>query len=78
MLPQGKYITAAGSTMMVSGVHGGVSKVSFDWVEEQNACCDCVPEPYDDDGYLVWHCEACNGGKAKLNPIDEEKPWRTI
>ena len=68
MLSKGQYITAAGSTMRVFGQHGGKSKVIFDWVEE-DACIDCVLEPYDDDGYLVWHCEVCDGGKAKLNPV---------
>ncbi|MBT9167698.1 MAG: hypothetical protein DDT19_01038 [Syntrophomonadaceae bacterium] len=65
MLPSGKYRTEKGSTMVISGKYAGESRVSFDWVEE-NACCDCKPEPYEDDGYLIWHCEECGGGKAKL------------
>jgi len=65
MLPFGKYKTIAGSTMEISGKHGGISTVCFDWVEE-NACCDCQAEAYDDDGYLVWHCDVCGGGTAKL------------
>lgn len=69
MLSVGKYQTAAGSTMTVFGRYGGKSKVSFDWVEEKHACCDCIPEPYDDDGRLVWHCDICGGGSAELFKI---------
>lgn len=62
----GFYITKAGSTLKLSA-NGGRSEVSFDWLEELTACCDCVPNAYpDSDGYLVWHCEVCGGGKAKL------------
>jgi hypothetical protein len=51
--------------MTISGKHGGISEVEFDWFEE-DACLDCIPAPYDDDGYLVWTCPVCGGGKAKL------------
>ena len=64
-LPPGKYHTSAGSTMTISGKYGGISTVEFDWVEE-NACLDCVPDAYDDEGYLTWHCDICGGGRAKL------------
>ena len=65
-LPNGTYFTTAGSEMQISGAHGGISRVAFDWLEE-GACYDCRPEPYaSDDGYLVWHCAECGGGKAKL------------
>ena len=67
MLKAGKYITAKGSTMAISGEFGGKSKVSFDWYEE-DACDECIPELYDVDGYLVWHCDVCDGGQAKLMP----------
>ncbi len=60
----GTYHTAAGSTMRVSGQYGGISEVSFDWLEE-GGCCDCVAEPYDDEGDLVWKCEQHEGGRAK-------------
>jgi hypothetical protein len=66
MLPPGEYRTEKGSTMTITGPFGGISVVSFDWVEEEPACVDCVPEPYDDDGYLVWTCNVCDGGRAKL------------
>ena len=38
--------------MTISGKYGGISEVTFDWLEE-NACIDCQPDPYDEDGYLV-------------------------
>ena len=67
MLPVGRYVTKSGSTMRISGQYGGKSEANFDWLEE-DACYDCKPEPYDVDGYLVWHCDECGGGKAKLEP----------
>lgn len=75
-IPNGDYRTEAGSTVCVSGKHSGIFDVSFDWVEEKNACCDCHDchadaEPFDCDGefYLTWHCEECDGGQAKLFAI---------
>jgi ribosomal protein L37AE/L43A len=65
MLP-GKYKTKNGSTVEISGQYGGKSQVRFDWLEEENACFDCQPESYAVDGYLVWTCSECGGGKAKL------------
>ena len=70
-LPNGHYRTAAGSQMWISGKHSGISAVEFDWLEEENACCDCVPCAYEDDGDLVWHCEVCGGGRAKLYRDDQ-------
>jgi len=55
--------------MTVSGEHGGVSEVSFDWLEE-GGCLDCVPDAYDVDGDLVWHCEECGGGWAPLSRVE--------
>lgn len=55
--------------MVISGKHGGVSRVEFDWLEEAGACIDCVPEAYDDAGYLVWHCDYHESGRAKLSEI---------
>ena len=66
-LPNGNYRTARGSTMEISGKYAGISRVEFDWVEEC-ACCDCHAQPYDDGGYLVWDCDSCGGGSAKLVP----------
>lgn len=66
MLKPGVYKTKRGSTMTISGRSGGVNQVYFDWVEEPNSCVECRPEEYDDNGYLVWGCNYCGGGKAKL------------
>lgn len=68
-LPVGKYRTRSGSEMTVSGEHGGISRVEFDWMEER-ACPDCTPEPYaDDDGFLVWRCDECGGGCAAFTAL---------
>ena len=67
MLPVGDYVTASGSEMRVKGKHGGVSIVAFDWLEE-GGCVECEPQAYDQDGDLVWDCNYCGGGRAKLFP----------
>ena len=67
-LPNGKYRTKRGSTVTISGKHGGISRVDFDWCEE-DACIDCEPRAYDTDGHLVWDCEICGGGMAKLEKV---------
>ena len=36
----------AGSTVELSGEHGGISRVSLDWVEEPNACIECRVDAY--------------------------------
>ena len=69
MLPVGRYKTAAGSTMTISGKHGGLNAVVFDWFEE-NACFECAVKPHDVDGDLVWVCEHCGGGRAKLVRVE--------
>lgn len=66
-MPAGKYRTAEGSTVVISGKHNGIATVEFDWLEE-NACCDCRVNPYPEDGYLTWDCDECGGGRAKLEP----------
>lgn len=81
-LPNGKYKTVAGSTMEISGKHGGISKVDFDWLEE-GACCDCEPMEYEQDGRLVWHCEHHAGGSAELiimqdDPLPENAEIPTL
>lgn len=65
----GLYRTEYGSTMRISGANGGISEVEFDWFEEDGACCDCRPEPYADDGFLVWRCNL-HRGKAQLFRVD--------
>lgn len=76
-LPNGKYRTKAGSTVEISGAHSGISHVLFDWLEEQDSCYDCDPDPYPQDWgdgthHLVWCCEKCGGGSAALEPVPEE------
>lgn len=71
MLPPGKYRTKAGSTMVISGKHGGVSEVDFDWFEEEGACLDCKPQAYDDDGFLVWFCSEHESGRAQLFKVGD-------
>jgi len=63
----GLYQTRAGSVMGVTCRHGGRTVVDFDWFEE-GACPECHAQAYDDDGFLVWHCDVCGGGSAKLFP----------
>ena len=69
-----KYVTAAGSTLEITGRFNGVANLWFDRIEEE-ACFDCRPDPYPDeyDGqkWLVWRCEECGGGRALLSPVDE-------
>jgi hypothetical protein len=73
-LPNGYYRTKSGSTVVVYGEHSGCVRVSFDWFEEPNACCDCVVEPYPEDWgdgthRLTWRCDYCRGGSAVLEPV---------
>lgn len=80
-IANGTYKTKAGSTVEISGTHGGMSNVSFDWVEEPSVCMDCRVDPYphhwgkDEDGTdewrLYWECECCNGGSARLERIPQ-------
>lgn len=75
-LPNGHYRTKAGSTVEVYGQYSGRVRVSFDWLEEPDACCDCQVEPYpehwgDDEYRLTWSCEICGGGSATLYPDPE-------
>ena len=70
-LPNGNYQTEAGSTLTISGTHGGIFEVDFNWLDE-GGCDSCEPEPYDSDGYLVWHCNICGGGHAAWKNICAE------
>jgi hypothetical protein len=70
-LPNGKYATAAGSTIELSGKFSGATCVDFDWFEEPEACIDCEVNPYPEDfgdgeWRLVWRCDYCGGGSARL------------
>jgi len=71
MLPNGHYRTAAGSEMWISGEHSGISAVEFDWIEEEHACINCQALVYEQEGYLVWRCEYCGGGRAALTKVEE-------
>lgn len=62
-LPNGDYITKHGSEARIRD--GQKTRMSFDWFEEQYACCDCTIDDIE-DGYLVWSCDECEGGQAKL------------
>lgn len=68
-LKNGHYRTAAGSQMWISGEHGGISRVEFDWCEE-GACPNCRASAYEYDGRLMWHCDECNGGSAELTRVE--------
>ena len=67
-LPNGKYRTANGSTMEISGTRGGISRVDFDWLEE-GACLDCRVRAYEHDGNMIWECDYCDGGRTPLFPV---------
>lgn len=67
-MKHGSYRTMAGSEVLVSGMYGGIYSISFDWVEEENACVDCKPSVH--DGYLTWSCDLCGGGSAELKKVE--------
>lgn len=72
-MTDGKYHTTAGSEVTIR--HGRLAEWSFDWFEEDHACCECVPYAVDEqDGqpYLVWACNDCPGGSALLLPGEAE------
>lgn len=64
--------TDAGSRVRLSGKHGGIVDIDFDWFEEDHACIDCQPDidaSRDTNWWkLVWTCESCGGGSADLTP----------
>ena len=67
-LVNGKYHTSNGSLLEITGQYGGIVDLSFDRFEE-GACIECQPDPYpDSDGYLVWRCNHCDGGKSQWLP----------
>ena len=72
-LPNGRYETNNGSILEISGHHGGIVKIQFDWFEE-GACIDCECQPYpelfaNNDWRIVWCCDVCGGGNAKLHKV---------
>jgi hypothetical protein len=77
-LPNGFYKTKAGSQLEISGSHGGIVRLSFDWCEEPDACCECRPDPYpqkfdENDFRITWNCTRCDGGSAQLFPNEESR-----
>ena len=69
-LSDGNYETEHGSTVKLSK-NGGVTLCEFDWFEEPNACDECVVNPYPEEEFLVWRCDKCEGGSAKLTKVEE-------
>ena len=73
-LPNGTYRTKHGSFVEISGEHGGIAKAEFDWLEEPNACDSCCVDPYPewdmDRWILTWECDVCDGGFAKIFPVE--------
>ena len=69
-LPDGKYRTEHGSEVVLSK-NGGRTICDFDWLEEPDACDECVVNPYPEEEFLVWQCDCCSGGVAKLTLVEE-------
>jgi hypothetical protein len=67
-----RHKTKAGSTVEISGKHGGIYRVAFDWVEEKNACIDCSPSYNSKDHTLDWSCECgrCGGSEELFSVTD--------
>ena len=63
-LSNGKYRTAHGSRVEISGRYSGIYSIEFDWFEEDGTCCECDPSIYEDR--LVWSCSYHDGGSAPL------------
>ena len=59
-----KYKTKNGSIVVISGKHNGIIEIDFNWIEENNACCDC--EPFVENDMLIWECKYCDGGNTIL------------
>jgi len=64
-MKNGTYKTKAGSIVTVSGMHNGSFDVEFDWLEE-GGCIECIHHVDHLEEALVWDCEYCEGGSAKL------------
>ena len=66
----GRYRTAAGSEVTVSGKYGGIYDFDFDWFEE-GACVEAAPYILDD--CLCWACDCHpdDEGCAELRRVEE-------
>jgi len=65
----GKYKTEKGSTVTIIGKYSERTIIEFDWFEEE-ACSDCYVIRRTDGKELIWVCDLCGGGSAKLTKID--------
>jgi len=72
MLKNGTYRTPAGSVVKISGKHNRKSLIEFDWLEEDNACCDCYPEVNNVGETLEWFCDDCLFNSAPLTRCEEQ------
>lgn len=69
-LEVGHYKTAAGSFVHVKTRNAGSWTADFDRLEEPQACFDCHSIDVDcHEQALVWCCDECGGGMAKLEPV---------
>lgn len=69
-LEVGHYRTAAGSFVRVLTRNAGSWAADFDKFEEPDACFDCRCVDVDwQERALVWECDVCGGGMAKLEPV---------
>jgi hypothetical protein len=69
----GRYRTAAGSLVTISGAHARNYAIDFDWFEEE-ACIECHPSVDFESCRLVWDCDYCDGGSAELIPEGAVRP----
>lgn len=63
-----RYRTDAGSRVEITGKHRGISTIEWDWFEE-GACPEAHPVAdvsRRDEQLLLWSCECCGSGQARL------------
>jgi len=65
-----KFVSAAGSSVVVSGKHHGIYTISWDWFEE-GACCDSHPDFNMDFAYpeIIAHCDCHKPVRVKLTRV---------
>ena len=65
-----KYISAAGSTVTLSGKYDKISDISFDWFEE-GRCIECVPyfNFDDDEPAIIVGCDDCGTTKITVKAV---------
>ena len=73
MLDVGHYKTEHGSYVHVITKNAGSWSAEFDKFEEPDGCFDCRVDDVDHhEQSLVWSCDYCGGGKARLTKIDDQ------